>query len=114
MILEMLFKLLVGHAVADFALQSDFIARMKSRWNDQSGTGMWIYVSISHALVHGGAVYLATVTRRKADDVVFIAETGAHWLIDYGKCANMISLHTDQFMHVLCKCLWIYLLLNYF
>ncbi len=109
MILEMLFKLLVGHAVADFALQSDFIARMKSRWNDQSGTGMWIYVSISHALVHGGAVYLAT-----GNTYLGIAETGAHWLIDYGKCANMISLHTDQFMHVLCKCLWIYLLLNYF
>lgn len=104
--LELIFKLIVGHAVGDFALQTDFIAKFKSRWNDQTGTGMWIYVSISHALVQGGMVFLAT-----GNTYLGIAETGAHWLIDFAKCDSMISLHTDQLLHLLCKALWVYLLI---
>lgn len=105
--IELMFKLLVGHALADFSLQSDFIARMKNRWNDNTGTGMWFYVLSSHALTQGGFVFLAT-----GSVGLGIAETVLHWWIDFAKCEQMISLHMDQVLHVLCKVVWAVLVLR--
>lgn len=105
----LLFWLLVGHAIADYALQSDFMAKMKNPNFDyrsscppgQKPQAFWPFVLTSHALIHGGAVAMIT------NSVYFgLAETVMHWVIDYCKCTNRIGLYTDQALHVGCKVVW--------
>lgn len=114
--IQLLFKLLCGHALADFALQSDFIATNKNRhaipkgYNPQLHGPMqtiWPYVLTSHALIHGLMVMLAT------GSVLFgILETLAHWAIDFGKCEKWYGIHTDQWLHVGFKLLWAWMILK--
>lgn len=112
--LQTFFYLLVGHAVADYPLQSDFMAKEKNPWAKidmsrvppgQFPTVFWPWVLSAHALVHGGAVALAT-----GSVWLGLAETVCHWLIDLAKCANYTGIHSDQAMHVACKALWVLLL----
>jgi len=108
--IEILFKLLCGHAVADFCLQTDWIANNKNRHSIPKGYDpdkhgpqqtIWPYVLSAHALTHGLATYLAT------GNIWFgMAETVAHWLIDFGKCERMYGIHTDQWLHIGCKVIW--------
>ena len=102
------FWLLVGHAVADFWAQSDALAQMKNRNRPntrvppgQKPQTMWPYALTAHALMHGGVVALIT-----GNVWLGIAETVAHWLIDFGKCENWYGIHEDQTMHVGCKLVW--------
>lgn len=108
------FRLLCGHAVADFALQSDWIAKNKNR-HAPAPAGydvrlhgpqqtVWPYVLTSHALVHGLAVFLAT-----GSYLLGMAETVMHWLIDFGKCERWYGIHADQFWHLVCKAVWLFL-----
>jgi hypothetical protein len=111
MFLEKLFLLLCGHALADFALQSDWIAKNKSRHAgvpagyDPKRHGqlqtIWPYVLSAHAFIHGAFVYLAT-----GSVVLGFVEVLAHWLIDFGKCEQKYGIHTDQGLHLLCKLLY--------
>jgi len=108
-----LFWLLVGHALADFALQSEWMAKAKNR---NSGTTLsyippgqtpqivWPFVLSAHALIHGGVVAVAT-------GIWWLGalETGAHWAIDFGKCENHYGIYADQALHVGCKVLWLFL-----
>lgn len=103
-----LFALLIGHAVADFALQSDSMARGKNRNRPpenippgQVPMAIWPYWLTSHALIHAGAVWLVTGNMWLA-----AAELVVHWVIDFAKCENWTGIHTDQFLHVMCKVLW--------
>lgn len=105
-LVAVLFWLLVGHAVADFALQSEWMVRTKNAARRRArGAGrrdlIWVHVLSAHALIHGGAVALAT-------GMVWlgIAETIAHWAIDYGKAQHLYNFHIDQFMHLGCKLVW--------
>lgn len=107
--LYQLFYLLVGHAIADFALQTDFIVRNKNRHTPityvppgQIPQIFWPYVLTAHALIHGGFVALAT-----GSPILGVAETICHWVIDFGKCENKYGIHTDQLLHFLCKLLWL-------
>ncbi len=109
---EILFWLLVGHAVADFALQSDWMARYKCRHNKEAAVLssrpelIWIHVLTAHSLIHGGAVMLVT------GSIWFgLAETVAHWGIDFAKGEEWIGFHTDQMLHIGCKILWFLLIL---
>lgn len=100
------FKLLIGHAVADFVLQSDTMARAKSRHSDfgksqGSSFPQWYYWLTAHALVHGGAVYLLT-----GSAVLGLIETLLHWAIDFAKQERWINFHQDQALHLLCKVLY--------
>ncbi len=95
-----LWWLLVGHAVADFALQIDSMARGKNRHRKPEQT-VWPYWLTSHALIHGGAVALATGV-----PALGALEAVSHWLIDFGKCENWYGIHTDQALHVWCKVAW--------
>ena len=97
---NILFWLLVGHAVADYALQSDFMAQGKSR-HTATGKVFWPHLLTAHALIHGGAVALAT-----GSVALGMAEVFCHWLIDFGKCENRYGLNTDQALHIACKLLW--------
>ena len=64
--LETAFWLLVGHAVGDFALQSDWMVKYKSQKNTDvqvlsNRPGLiWVHVLGAHCMVHAGAVALAT------------------------------------------------------
>ena len=104
---ETLFLLLVGHAVADYALQSDWIANNKNRHAIPKGYDpqkhgprqtVWPYVLSAHGLVHGGMVYLVTGHFGLA-----LFESVAHILIDAGKCEKLYGIHRDQFFHFICK-----------
>lgn len=109
--MELLFKLLCGHAIADFALQTDWIACNKNRHYAPKGydpalhgpqQSIWPYVLTSHSLIHGLMVYLATGSLELG-----IAETIAHWMIDFGKCEKWYGIHLDQWLHIGCKILWL-------
>lgn len=107
-----LFMLLCGHALADFAFQSEFIASNKNRHNIPKGYNpalhgpmqtIWPYVLTSHALIHG--LMVAWVFQNYA---LGFFETVSHWLIDFGKCEKWYGIHTDQWLHIGFKLVWIY------
>lgn len=95
-----LFLLLIGHALADYPLQGDFLAQGKNR-HTELGKIYWPYALSSHALIHGGFVYLFTQNLWLG-----IAETFIHAYIDWQKCEQKITLFQDQMAHFACKILW--------
>ena len=110
--IELLFLLLVGHAVADFSLQTDVMAKGKSRHrrpdfipDGQKYAPCWPYWLTSHALIHGGAVFIATNSILCA-----IIETVSHWLIDFLKCDNITNPNQDQLMHFAMKIIYVAIL----
>lgn len=102
--IKLLFLLLIGHAFADFALQTGAIAWGKRRSNISrhlyKGKVMckWPYYLTAHALIHAGCVYYITCSLLFA----FI-ELVSHWLIDFCSCEQKINVHEDQFFHVALK-----------
>jgi hypothetical protein len=108
--LTMLFLLVAAHALCDFPLQGDATAVNKNR---HANTPLqkhvpWYYWLGSHALVHGGAVALIT-----GNPVLGLLEVAAHFTIDYIKCEGKISIHVDQLLHLVCKVLWIIILIAF-
>ena len=111
--LPALLLLLMGHALADFYLQSDAMAKGKNRHREPVGIPpgqkpqrIWPYWLSAHALIHGAAVFVVTVSISAA-----LIEVGVHWLTDFGKCENWYGIHFDQLIHVATKVLiWVWLL----
>lgn len=106
---EILWWLLVGHAVADYWAQSDSLAKMKNRNRDSSAfcppgqtpQAVWPYALGAHGVMHGAAVAIVT-----GSVALGLAEAIAHAWIDFGKCENWYGIHVDQALHLLCKGLW--------
>lgn len=105
-----LFGLLCGHAIADFMLQTPWVAQNKNRHAVPAGydpdlhgrrQAIWPYVLTAHALTHGAAVYIVT-----GSALLGALETAAHWLIDFGKCERLYGIHSDQWMHIGLKGVW--------
>jgi hypothetical protein len=98
-------KLLVGHALADYPWQGDFLAKAKCR----SGIpGVpWRWALSWHCVIHAGMVGFLTT---RAD--LAIAEFVVHWGIDYSKCRGWIGFNTDQVLHILCKLIWVFVVLT--
>lgn len=98
------FLLLVGHAVCDFPLQGEAIAVNKNRnmKTDLQKSVPWYYWMGAHALTHGGAVALIT-----GMPVLGLLETVCHFGIDFLKCEKIFNIHVDQFLHFVCKTIWI-------
>lgn len=100
----MLFKLLIGHALADFALQGDAMAKGKNRHNKITPPALqkyfpcWFYWLTAHALIHAGAVWAITGSSTFA-----VIELVAHWIIDFVKCEGKTNPHEDQALHFLFK-----------
>jgi hypothetical protein len=94
------FWLLVGHAVADYPLQGDFLAKAKNPWAPIPGVPWWIAMA-AHSAIHAGAVALVT-----HNYVLACLEFGLHFGIDVLKCANITGFKMDQLMHVICKFAW--------
>lgn len=101
----LLFKLLIGHALADYPLQGDAIAKGKNRHNPPYGippgqkpVAVWFHYLTAHALIQAGFVWLITGQVKWA-----VAEFILHWAIDFAKCENWTNPHQDQLLHILCK-----------
>ncbi len=106
--IEVFFALIAGHALADFALQSDVMAKGKN-WRTpstppegQPANVTWPYWLSAHAAIHGGVVGLITGIWWLG-----LAEFVIHWLIDLAKCSRITNVHMDQCLHVLCKVVWL-------
>jgi len=94
--------MIAGHLVADYPLQGDTIAKGKNRTIDPALYGVpWVYWMASHAATHAVAVGLVTQSVWLG-----LAEFGAHFLIDDGKCRKFYGIHADQIAHALCKIAW--------
>lgn len=98
--MTMLFWLIVGHALADYPLQGDFLAKAKNRPNPIPGFPWWQALG-AHAVIHGGAVAFVTCSIWLG-----LAEITAHFITDDLKCRGKIGLNADQAIHIGCKVLW--------
>ena len=101
-----LFALLIGHALADYPLQGDFIANFKSYKTKLGKETVWPYVLGSHCLIHAGFVWVITGSMMLA-----VFELAAHFVIDMLKCGGKTNFHIDQWLHVLCKVVWVIILI---
>lgn len=102
--IDVFFVLIAVHALLDFPLQGDTVAREKDH-NSSSELQKhvpWYYWLSAHALVHGLGVMLVTGSL-----TLGMLETACHWSIDHGKCNRLYSIHVDQLLHVLCKLAWV-------
>jgi hypothetical protein len=93
--------LIAAHFVADYPLQGDFLATAK-----QKGP-LRLWHLFGHSAIHGGAVGLVTGSL-----VLGLLETAAHMAIDELKTRGVTSFAMDQALHVVCKLLWIALLVT--
>jgi hypothetical protein len=103
---ELLFWLLVGHAIADFAAQSQYMADSKNRHSNPHSKNVWGWILNWHSLIHAGVVAACT-------GYVWIGmlEYFAHMTIDYLRCEGKLGqgdrgYHVDQVLHILCKVVW--------
>src|ERR1035437_4259671 len=104
--LVMCFALVIGHSLADYPLQGEFISVAKNRHADAKylfggnnpPPGLWAQILSAHALIHAGAVWMITGSVALA-----AIEALLHWFIDFAKCEKWTSFTTDQILHVLCK-----------
>jgi hypothetical protein len=93
----LLFKLLVGHALCDYPLQGDFMAKFKSRMQPFPET-IWPWLLLQHAMIHAGAVYYITGSGWLA-----AVEFLHHTICDYTKSMAWITFWQDQLSHCCLK-----------
>lgn len=106
-LITMLALLLVGHALADYPLQGDFLSRAKNRANPIPGVP-WYNGLLPHAAIHAGFAGIITGSLWLG-----LAEFIAHCIIDDAKCTGKFgsdparSFNIDQVCHVACKMVWV-------
>ena len=101
---ELLFLLIAAHAVCDYPLQGDFLAKAKNHTTPIPGVPWWIAL-VMHSLIHGGAVAILTGTW-----VLGLVETVLHIGIDHAKCRGWTGLGADQALHIGCKIAYVAIL----
>lgn len=104
----MVFWLMVGHSLADYPLQGDFLAQAKNR-HTPVGAMFWPHAIFAHSMIHGGFVALIT-----GSVWLGVAEVVIHGITDLLKCDNWIGLRMDQTIHVICKLIWALIALGAF
>lgn len=95
-----LLLLFAGHALCDYPLQGDFLAKGKNRLTPIPGMA-WQQLMLAHCLIHSGMVLLIT-----GSIWMSIAELTIHYITDVAKCEKWIGFNTDQAIHYGCKILW--------
>jgi hypothetical protein len=106
--LQVLFALCIGHAIADFPLQGEFLATGKNRrflihlQDPCRPVSIWVVCMTVHCLVHAGAVWIVT-----GSALLGFIELVLHWLIDVLKCEGRTSFNQDQALHLLCKVVYV-------
>jgi hypothetical protein len=99
-ILSKLILLFAGHALCDYPLQGDFLARGKNHRQPLLGIPWWQCLT-AHALIHAGMVFLIT------QSTTFAAlEFVVHFWTDYAKCDGKLTFNQDQAVHYAFKVLW--------
>ena len=101
----LLCQLIIGHFFGDYVLQTDFMAKGKNHKAPLPGIP-WQQILIAHAAMHAGVVWYLT-----GDGVFAMPEFFLHTLIDYAKCDGRISFNIDQALHVICKAVYVGVLL---
>jgi len=106
---DLLFWLIVGHCLADYPLQGDFLARAKNHKTPVlAANGQpfpWQLALAAHALIHGGMV--ALITRSIAAGVT---ETVLHLWCDYETSDGRNSYWGDQCIHLVHKIVYVLLI----
>lgn len=105
--IELFALLLVGHALADYPLQGEFLSKAKNHRSPIEGIPWW-QALFAHSVIHGGFVGIITGSL-----FLGIAETILHSIIDRTKCEGIIGFNTDQALHIFCKILWVIILINF-
>ncbi len=106
-VLVQAFWLFILHLIADFRLQSDFLARNKA----PGSSPVWPWVLGAHAATHAAAVAIVL------SPFYGVLEFVAHWLTDYAKSRGFLgrepsAFHLDQALHLGVKGLWLALHAN--
>lgn len=101
----MFIALIAVHMLCDYPLQGEFLAKGKNHTNPIPGIP-WGHCLFAHAMIHGFGVAIVTQSV-----ILGIFETLAHLGIDYTKSSGRIGYNTDQFLHMVCKFVWVYLAL---
>ena len=91
------FAFAIAHALADFPLQGDYLARMKRR-DQASSPSEWIISLTAHSLVQAGGVWIVS-----GSALLGATELCLHWLIDLGKGEGKFGYVADQGLHLACK-----------
>jgi len=86
--IELLIKYLLGHFLADFPLQGQYLAETKGKDNISM---------FAHCMIYAGVISLLVGFQFWVFCVLFIS----HWLIDRYKCNGWISLLLDQCFHII-------------
>lgn len=102
----MLCGLVSAHALCDYPLQGDFLAKAKNRLLPIPGVPWWQALG-AHASIHGGAVALVTGIWW-----IGLLEFAAHFIIDDLKCSGRLgagakAFNVDQIGHLFCKVAWV-------
>jgi Protein of unknown function (DUF3307) len=106
--LQVLFALAIGHALADFPLQGDFLAMCKNRRylirlkDPNRPPSMWITCMAAHCLIHAGMVWAIT-----GSAVLGAVEFVIHWALDTAKCEGRTDFSFDQVLHLSCKIVYV-------
>ena len=111
--LVLFFAFCIGHSIADFPLQGEFLARGKNRHlplpeladGDKPPKYVWIYCLTAHSLIHGGVVWLIT-----GSVLMGLIETVVHWIIDALKSEGKYGFEVDQLLHVATKVVYVALI----
>lgn len=109
-----------GHAVADYGLQSAYVAEFKVR---SEANRDWFVTLGAHCLIHGflvacvvlGIALLGGMPIQRAAGAAGMlawAEFAAHFAIDDAKGQQRFSYRVDQLLHYGCKLLWLAILIN--
>ena len=109
--IKLLFVLIAAHFVADFSLQTEPMAREKRRASDTELQKIvpWYWWLTAHSMTHGFLTWVVLGLGLQFYGAVYIAmaETVAHWFIDFGKCEGYYGLKVDQALHLICKIMWV-------
>ncbi len=108
--LSLFLALCIGHSLADFPLQGDFLARGKNRNlpcpvladDGQPPKRVWIFCLTAHSLIHAGFVWIVT-----GSVILGVVEFALHWLIDALKSDNLFGFEFDQGLHIACKAIYV-------
>jgi hypothetical protein len=105
---QVLFALCIGHALADFPLQGEFLAMCKNRRylmrlkDPHRPPGLWISCMAAHCLIHAGMVWAITGCA-----LLGVVELVIHWVLDTLKCEGKTEFNADQLLHVACKVVYV-------